>query len=350
MNEDAYLRDLQAQPETLEWLCAEYTSGEWAASLQKAARMIRSAAKPVCFTGMGASYFALLAARPTFDRLGLGMRIEDTAYLLEYGQQTLEPGQPIVLVSQSGRSVEVTRFAQALSANHPLIIITNDPNTELAHKGDVVLSLLAASDHGVALKTYTATAALLLLLGAAVADGSIEEVAGRLTALAPMNRAIAQAERFLPEMMEFCRGSEYVTLLGRGPSIASALGGALLLKETAKIPAEGAPAGQFRHGAVEVVQRDSLVMLFAPAGRAQEFNAQLVGELEKYGARVLIIGQPPAFETVSKRLVVDIEAPADDLAPIFEIVPLQLLSHALAKARGVEPGSFVNTTPVITTM
>src|ERR1700722_3055699 len=137
MTEDTYLRDFRAQPETLEALCAEYTSGSWAPRLRDAAKMIRSAAKPVCFTGMGASYFALLAARPTFDSLGLGMRIEDTAYLLEYGLQTLEPGQPIVLVSQSGRSIEVTRSAEALSANHPLIIITNDSNTELARKGAI---------------------------------------------------------------------------------------------------------------------------------------------------------------------------------------------------------------------
>jgi glucosamine--fructose-6-phosphate aminotransferase (isomerizing) len=350
MTDDRYLEDFYAQPETIERLCAQYTTGPSAQSLAKAAAMIREARKPVCFTGMGASYFALRAARATFDQAGIFMRIEDTGYLLEYGLQTLERGQPIVMVSQSGRSVEVTRTAEILGADHPIIVITNDPDTDLARKGEAVLPLLAAPDHGVAIKTYTGTVALLLLLSAAAAQTPVEEVARKLTSSSPMRQAIAQAERLLPQMVEFCRDADSIMLLGRGPSIGSALGGALLFKETAKVAAEGAHAGQFRHGAVEVVREGSLVILFAPLGRAEEPNGQLILELEKYGARVLVVGPPPAFESVSKRLVVEIEVPDDYLAPVFEIAPLQLLSHALASTRGVRPGQFVNTTPVITTM
>ena len=45
----------------------------------------------------------------------------------------------------------------------------------------------------------------------------------------------------------------------------------------------------------------------------------------------------------------EIEVPDEYLAPVFEIVPLQFLSHAIALRRGIEPGTFVNTTPVVLT-
>jgi glucosamine--fructose-6-phosphate aminotransferase (isomerizing) len=350
MLDDHYLRDFYAQPETLERLCAHYVSGQGSAALAEVAAIIRNAGKPVCFTGMGASYFALLAARPTFDRHEEGIRVEDAGYLLDYGMQTLVPGQPIIMVSQSGRSVELERAATQLHADHPLIIITNDPDTALGRMGTIVLPLLADPDHGVAIKTYTATVALLLLLATAVAGGQVDDMARRMTGAPMMQDAIEKAEALLPSMLEFCRDVPYITLLGRGASIASALGGALLIKETAKTAAEGAHAGQFRHGAVEVVRKGTLVILFAPAGQGEVLNDQLIRELENYGARVMIFGKSPEFESVSERLVIDIAVPDEYLAPVFEVVPVQLLSHALASVRGIRPGHFVNTTPVITTM
>jgi hypothetical protein len=49
------------------------------------------------------------------------------------------------------------------------------------------------------------------------------------------------------------------------------------------------------------------------------------------------------------RFVMDIESPDEYLAPVFEIVPLQFLSRAMALRRGIEPGAFINTTPVVLT-
>ena len=345
MSSARYLADIHAQPETLAILTTAYSVGEERQSLQRAAVLLRSSA---VMTGMGASYFALLAARPSFDRAAIPVRIEDAGYLLDYGLRTVMPGQPVVLVSQSGQSIELRLLVDRLPADCPLVLITNDPNADLATRADIVLPLLSRPDESVALKTYTATIALLLMLAAEAGRGSTETIASALVDGRPMERAIEQADRFLRSSLPL--PTSYVVLLGQGPSIASALGGALLIKETAKLPAEGFNGGQFRHGAIEVVSRDMVTIVFAPAGQGRRLNRQLEVELDRAGALVIIIGVGESANGSIRQSIVGIESPDEYLAPVFEIVAIQLLSHALAVHRGVEPGAFVNTVPVIASL
>ncbi len=346
---DRFLSDIHAQPTTLDRLGDAYSSGDLGRSLHAAAELIGGANSPACLTGMGASFFALYACKAVFDRTGVPVRLEETGYLVDYGLRSLRPGQPVILVSQSGRSVEATRLVAGLQRANPLVVITNDPTTSLASRAQIVLPLLAEPDLSVALKTYTATVALLLMLAAEACDGSGARVRRSLVLSNPMGKAIARAERDLGAMLEFAGAPDYVPVLGRGPSLASAFGGGLLLKETAKLPADGADAAQFRHGAVEVVRPGMLAVLFAPAGRSAALNVSLAGELESYGARVLLIGEKAAANASGTRLVIESQVQDEYLAPVFEIVPMQLFSHSIAAGRGVDPGSFVNTVPVITT-
>jgi glucosamine--fructose-6-phosphate aminotransferase (isomerizing) len=334
---------------TLERLSIAYSSGQHHRALQSAAKLLAQASTPACLTGMGASYFALFAPKAIFDRAGVPARLEETGYLVEYGLASLRRGQPVVLVSQSGRSAEATRLAAELGPDNPLILVTNDPNTSLATRAQIVLPLLAEPDLSVALKTYTATVALLLMLATDACGGSGSQLRTSFVNSNPMGFAISRAEQELAAIVEFAGAPDYVPVLGRGPSLASALGGGLLLKETAKLPADGADAAQFRHGAVEVVRPGMLTVLFSPPGKSTALNLSLAAELESYGARVLLIGEKGLTKPSRSRLVVETELKDEYVAPVFEIVPMQLLSHALARKRGIDAGSFVNTVPVITT-
>lgn len=348
MSAQRFLADIHAQPATLERVCGEYAHGEQANALRAVAGCLRNADAPPVITGMGASYFALFAAKALLDRAGKPVALEDTAYLIEYGLSALQEGQPVLVVSQSGRSAEAVALAEQMPRSNPLIVVTNDPTTPLARRADIVLPLLAEPDLSVALKTYTATVALLLMLAAEMCTESTEDIRRRILGGDRMSRTIERSEAALEAMVELVGEPGYVIALGRGPSISSALSAGLLLKETAKVPAEGLNGGQFRHGAVEVVGKDTFAMIFAPDGRAGTPNRQVADELEAYGARVLVIGAEPSAS--DRRLTVGIDVPDEYVAPVFEIVPAQLLSRAVALGRGVEPGSFVNTTPVITTL
>ena len=217
MSAATFLDDIRSQPETLASLCREYVRGDLAQALRRAAAAIRAPRMPICLTGMGASYFALVAAKAMLDRAGVQAVLEDTAYLLEYGRGSIREGQPVILVSQSGRTGEAVGLQEALGDHRPLIVVTNDPRTELAKRAEFVLPLLAIPDGGVALKTYTASVALLLMLAAEICGQPAVDVAAALLARDPIGKAIALSERHLDTMIAFSEGNGYTTLPWAGP-------------------------------------------------------------------------------------------------------------------------------------
>jgi glucosamine--fructose-6-phosphate aminotransferase (isomerizing) len=99
-------------------------------------------------------------------------------------------------------------------------------------------------------------------------------------------------------------------------------------------------AAQFRHGPLEMIAPGMGVILLAPASPTRPLIDGLAAELVGYGVSTAVVGPPdPADATAG---VAQVALPALDewLAPIAEIVPLQILSHRLARDAGREPGRF----------
>jgi glucosamine--fructose-6-phosphate aminotransferase (isomerizing) len=125
-------------------------------------------------------------------------------------------------------------------------------------------------------------------------------------------------------------------LLGRGASLASVFNGALVLKEAAKFPAIGISSAQFRHGPFELVDPHLCAAIFAGEGSTRILNLNLGADILRRGGRVFWIDAQPAPGLPAWQIPA---ATALDRS-ILEILPVQVLSIALAQARGFIPGSF----------
>jgi glucosamine--fructose-6-phosphate aminotransferase (isomerizing) len=216
----------------------------------------------------------------------------------------------------------------------------------LALEADVSLHIGSLSDQMVAIQTYTGTLLTTYLVGRAVQD-SLEDVAAGVDALLPaFSQLVAQNMEAIQDWDSFLDNGSPVHLLARGPSYSSALEGALLFNEIAKAPAVSMPVGSFRHGPVELVDRDFRGIIFAQHGRTQELNLSLAGDLVRFGGRVRVIGpyQPssPTVEWCS------IPAVPEMLSPIFDIVPVQVAALRMAELKGIAPGTFRYTPQVAT--
>jgi fructoselysine-6-P-deglycase FrlB-like protein len=120
---------------------------------------------------------------------------------------------------------------------------------------------------------------------------------------------------------------------------------AMMLSEWARVPALGTGAGAFRHGLIEIVEPGVGVVLFAAPGPGYASTCALAEELRGYGATVLIVehGRSRAVgERAPAPLVGD-----EFLAPLLDIVPVQLFTAALAVARGAGT-SFRHISKVVT--
>jgi glucosamine--fructose-6-phosphate aminotransferase (isomerizing) len=131
-------------------------------------------------------------------------------------------------------------------------------------------------------------------------------------------------------------------LLGRGPALASVHEGALLLHETAKTAAVGMSSGQFRHGPAEIVSKAFRAVVFGTPPQTQILDRSLADDLFSLGADVRWIGPSaePGDVVHHAPSLVDWPEIPPLLAPLFEIVPLQVAAYRLALWRGITPGDF----------
>jgi glutamine---fructose-6-phosphate transaminase (isomerizing) len=327
-------QDILGQGESL--ACAlQYQFGEGATTLMQAASLLRSRSR-VLITGIGASLFASIPLEYSLCSLGIDAVAIEAGELLHYRHDAFRDAVAVV-VSRSGESIEVSRLVATLKGRQPIIGISNEPRSVLAQSADVSINISSRPDEMVAIQTYTGTLLALHLLANAVTD-SMNAAREVLEALQSEFSCLAQTNmdaRF--QWDAFFDSDSPVHLLARGPSCASAFEGALLFNEIAKVPAMGMAIASFRHGPVEIVDSGFKGLIFAPQGRTRELNLALARDLADFGGAVRVIGASPQTLGAEWCRIPDVP---ETLAPLFEIIPIQVAALRLAELRGIAPGSF----------
>jgi glucosamine--fructose-6-phosphate aminotransferase (isomerizing) len=334
MRRVAMLSDIEGQPESLRQVCA-HQFGEGASDILAAAATLRKARR-IIFTGMGSSFFAALPAVSHLAAHGVVAEAIETSELLHFGLEPIDEGTAVVLVSRSGETVEALRILPLLLQRVAQVIaVTNVPGSALARESTRSIFLNSLPDKMVAVQSYSASLAVLLLLAEAVLQrsldlwrSSLDEICGVLeTAIAS---AVAESEAWV----KFLQPAAVVHLLGRGPSLASALEGALLFNEAARTPSVSMSGAQFRHGPVEIVDRAMRAIVYASDPATCAFDLDLASDLITMGAGVRVCDAPHA---------------PSPFQPLLEIVPVQVAACALALSKGLNPGDFRFATQVTAT-
>ncbi|MGH9614273.1 MAG: SIS domain-containing protein, partial [Bryobacteraceae bacterium] len=143
----------------------------------------------------------------------------------------------------------------------------------------------------------------------------------------------------------FLNGAGVIYLLGRGPSLGSVAESTLLFHEVAKAPASAMSAAHFRHGPVEVVAKDFRALLFATHAATRELEAGLASDIAGMGGNVRVIGADEIEDGL--QLCPWPDGITETLAPVAEIIPIQIAALRLAQWRGITPGDF-RFAPVVT--
>ncbi len=331
-------QDIAAQPEALGRVSRHYVT-DGVIALDGLQRLAAGAAR-VMFVAMGSSRSATLAARTS-----LGSRrpteVLEAGELLHYGLASVTPDTLVVLVSQSGRSVETVAVAEQLrAAGHArLVAVTNDETSALARAAQVVLPILAGEEATVATKTWTTTFGVLGILAAELSQpgGGCNGIPGTVIAALGEVSAIAELGGSGADALAGCAA---VVVVARGPALAAADYGALILKETAAIPAECLPGGSFRHGPMEMLGPGVGMIVLAPSGPTRDLCVALAIDSARFGSPTWLIvddAQVPPHETQRLR-VTALPALDEAYAPLTTSVPIQRLAAALARERGRVPG------------
>ena len=298
----------------------------------------------IILTGMGASFYSLYPTWLYLTRSGLPVMWVDTAELLHYANRQITQKSLIWIVSQSGSSAEIVSLLDYLLKDQPatMLATTNDLSSPLAEavlaslNRSVLIPIDAEPEISVSTRTYMNTLTLCQL-GARVLYG--EDLS---SSYATLDVAMDAMEVYLDDwqenqevIAERMGKPEHLVLIGRGSSIASVYCGALIIGEASKIPTIGLPAGQFRHGPLEMCAPDLSVIIFAGPSETQHFNKRLAKDIANCGARIFWLG--PEMEGVSVLPMPLVEGIGQ---PLAEILPVQLLTVHLAQQSGLVPGTF----------
>mgnify|MGYP000942015399 FL=1 len=123
--------------------------------------------------------------------------------------------------------------------------------------------------------------------------------------------------------------------LGRGLNFPVALEGALKLKEISYIHAEGYPAAEMKHGPIALIDEEMPIVVIATRKDNYEKVVSNIHEVKARGGKLISIVTEGDTEV---KAVADycIEIPKcfREIAPLFSIIPLQLLSYHIALMRG----------------
>ncbi|GIU72666.1 MAG: glutamine--fructose-6-phosphate aminotransferase [Candidatus Nitrosocaldaceae archaeon] len=233
----------------------------------------------------------------------------------------------VLAVSQSGETRDVLRAVNYAKENNAKILsIVNVKTSSLARISDISLSLNCGPEIGVAAtKSFTAQLALFYRIADAINN---KDYTYKIT------DAVKQALSIkLDDIIDDIKDKNDIYLLGRSIHYPIALEGALKIKELAYIHAEGMPAGEFRHGPLALVDKNTVVIMINPSDQTFDDTYSNLKEIKAREAKIIGISDKELDYDYSIKLPkVD-----DRLYPLIEVIPLQLLAYNLALKKNYNP-------------
>ena len=294
----------------------------------------------IILTGMGGSDCASIPCELRLARAGLPVWRLLTGRLLEM-QGLVTTDTLLVITSQSGRSGEVVALLERLERKPRAIIgITDDATSPLAAAANHVVLLSSGREATVATKSYANTlAAFHRLAGMLLEQRDVAAVDEIRAAAESLQGQIDRANPAVDDLLRRLPGhpGPRLALIGSGPDAATALAGAMVLKEAAKVAAEGYIGGAFRHGPLELAGPGLAAILFGAGSAAEGSPNALARDVAATGSIVVTVA--PAAYGGSELIAIPGATGLERLVHGMYVV--QRLSVGLAHSAGLVPGAFL---------
>lgn len=246
-------------------------------------------------------------------------------------------GSIVVGISQSGQSPDIVSVLEEGKRQGVLTLaITNDVTSPLAKAADLVIDIEAGEEKAVAAtKTYTAELMIIAILSALL-DNATKRLA-ELERVPELIRQVLELDSEIDRIVERYRYMQQCVVLGRGYNYATAFEWSLKLKELAYVAAGSYSSADFQHGPIAIVSQGFPVLAVAPQGEVHaNMLAQLTYLVNEYKVELLVISNEKQTLGLAHSPIELPEKLPEWLSPIVAIVPAQLFSYHLTRAKGLD--------------
>lgn len=304
---------------------------------ETAAAIAARAPRFVLLTARGTSDNAALYAKYLLEiQLGLPCGLTSMSTTTAYGAKPDLRDVLVITVSQSGGSPDLVASTRAArEAGAVTLAVTNNPDSPLAAVSEFHIDVLAGPEKALpATKTYTASLLALYLFVDGLRGGDGATAAKALPDLAAQ---VLDRQDEVRQLASRYRFAERMVITSRGYGYPTAKEAALKLMETSYIPALSYSGADLLHGPLAMVDNISPVIAVVTDGKGGTALQPVLDRLRGRGADLVVIGPAAQVAKASAGFVLPTDGLPEELQPIVEILPLQLLAYEVTIARGQDP-------------
>lgn len=295
--------------------------------------------------GCGSAYHVALMAKYAFEKIAKTPCFAEYAGEFRYQSPVLDQNCLVVIISQSGETADsLAALKTAREHGARTISIVNAPHSSIAKMSEYSIITPAGQEIAVATtKAFTCQAITLDML-------CIYLALKRGACSAEFVRIAVNASRLLPEKIEEQLKNEQKIktlaariskerrcfFLGRNADYAAALEGALKLKEISYIDCAAYPASELKHGTISLIEEGTVCFGLISNAKIMPKTVSNMQEVISRGANVTLF----APQSLEKELsgfedIITFPDAIPLLAPLPEVIAMQLLAYYTAKEKGL---------------
>lgn len=291
--------------------------------------------------GCGTSYHASLIGERLIEELA-GIPVEvQLASEFKYRDEPFVRDTAVVALSQSGETADTIGALEKAGKFGMLRLgVINSPGSTIDRITDAGVHCRAGKEVSVA-STKAFTSQVTILAEMALALGrhntpKTQEIMEELVALPAKVEEILADTTAIQEAAEAYANYKNFLYIGRGYEYATALEGALKLKEISYIHAEGCGAGEMKHGTLALIDEDFPTMAIATDSENYDKTASNIEEIKARSGPVIALANA-GNETIQNLVddVLYVPKTAEQLQPILNSVVLQLFAYYVAVGKGL---------------
>ncbi len=311
------------------------------------------AASKINIIACGTSWHAGQAGKFMIETLARVPVEVDYASEWRYRKPIVDPDTITLVISQSGETADtIAAQREAKAKGSKTLAICNVVGSMITREAAGTIYTHAGPEIGVAsTKAFTGQLTALYIFAMYLAQvRGVMALEQSRAAMLELTRIPGKLETILThddacdELAKRYQKVHDFLFLGRGIHYPIALEGALKLKEISYIHAEGYPAGEMKHGPNALIDENLPVVVIA----TRDVNnpdavlryEKTISNLKEVKARsgVVIALATEGDEEIKEAAdhVLYIPPAPEELSPILEIVPLQLLAYHIAVRRGCD--------------
>ena len=292
--------------------------------------------KKIIITACGTSWHSALIGKWIIEK-NCNIPVEvDYASEFRYRNPIINKDDLLIVISQSGETADtLAALREAKKKGARTLGIVNVVGSTIARECEGGIYLHAGPEIGVAsTKAFTSQVTALVILSLYLNKN--EKIMEEIVKIPEIVKKVLDNDH-IKEIAEIYHKNNNFLYLGRGINFPVALEGALKLKEISYIHAEGYPAAEMKHGPIALIDEDMPVVVIANKNEVYDKILSNIQEIKARKGKIIAIADEGDEEIKNKvDHIIYVPKVIEELSPLVNIIPLQLLSYYIANLRGCD--------------